>query len=237
MPNARLYRTGDLGRWREDGDLEYLGRRDYQVKIRGYRIELGEIESALKDIPGVSEAVVIAREQGGQKDLAGYVVSGSSARLQPDALKDLLRQRLPDYMVPAALVVLEKLPLTPNGKIDRNALPVPEFVSQNTGVSAALSATEQLVASIWRDVLGISGTGIEDNFFLLGGNSLLAIQVVARLRESLKVQVPVFVLFDQPTLKKLAEAIDSSEWPGIEENTRPAGEGLEHPASFAQERF
>jgi len=176
----RLYWTGDLARWRQDGELEYLGRLDHQVKIRGFRIELGEIEAALLDDWSVTQAVVVAREDSpGDKRLAAYVVGARGTAVDIGELRARLKQTLPDYMIPSAFVVLEALPLTPNGKIDRRALPAPEMQTASSGYVAPRTATEQVLASIWCEVLKVERVGIEDNFFALGGHSLLATLVTA----------------------------------------------------------
>jgi amino acid adenylation domain-containing protein len=200
-PGARLYRTGDLARWRQDGTVDFLGRIDHQVKLRGLRIELGEIESALRDQDGVTEAAVIVREDNpGDKRLVAYVVGTGTD------LKSALKETLPEYMVPAAFVELDALPLTPNGKLDRTALPAPvvtrdasaELVEPRTG-------TERLLAVIWKEILGVETLGIDDDFFDLGGHSMLATQVVARIRkESTGTRaVGVMDLFTHRTIRDL----------------------------------
>jgi len=206
-PGARLYRTGDRARCFPDGNLEFLGRVDHQVKIRGFRIELGEIEVALARHAGVREAVVLAREDvPGDKRLVAYVVPAGGEL--PD-LRDFLRQSLPDYMVPAAFVELEALPVTPNGKLDRNALPAPQWDHGETDEGAAPSTpTEQALAALWREILGVDHVGIHDSFFDLGGHSLLATQLVARIRESFHVEMPLRAVFQAPVLGELAAALD-----------------------------
>ncbi|WP_338082378.1 AMP-binding enzyme, partial [Agrobacterium deltaense] len=193
----RLYRTGDLGRWRRDGNLEFLGRADHQVKIRGFRIELGEIEAVLLSHPEVRQAVVVAHEdQTGDKRLVAYVVGEAS----PRDLRAHTLNTLPDYMVPAAFVPLETMPLTPNGKIDRAALPHP---NNDNGLARAdyiapRTPTEEILAAIWADVLQISQVGVNDNFFELGGNSLLAMRMVARVRSIFNIELPLRSLFEDP---------------------------------------
>jgi len=209
----RLYRTGDLGRYRPDGNVEFLGRSDHQVKIRGFRIEVGEIEVALAQHPAVREAVVIAREdRPGDKRLVGYVVPHQAPTV--GELRRFLKEQLPDYMVPSAFVMLEALPLTPNGKIDRRALPAPDstgiesesiFVASRTPVEAAL-------VGIWAEVLKLERVGIQDNFFDLGGHSLLATQVISRVRDAWGVEVPLRHLFEAPTVAGLAELIETILW-------------------------
>ena len=209
---GRLYRTGDLGRWRADGNVEFLGRADQQVKIRGYRIEPGEIEAALREYKGIKEAVVVAREQeSGEKQLIGYVVvkdeeSAPSAR----DLREHLQQRLPEYMVPSTFVPLKALPLTPNGKLDRKALSILEH--EELGLErryvAAKSPSEELLCGIWRKVLGLEKVGVEDNFFEMGGHSLLATQVISQIRQVFGVEMGVQQLFETPTIAELAQNLE-----------------------------
>ena len=211
----RLYKTGDLARWRPDGNLEFLGRIDHQVKIRGFRIELGEIESVLRKHPGLRESVVVVREdRPGDKRLAAYVVRKPESPIDADGLRHFARESLPEYMVPSVFVFLEGLPLTPNGKVDRKALPAPEHERRPDPQEFAepSSLVEEELAGIWREVLGIDRIGATDNFFELGGHSLLAIQVISRVREKLKVELPLFTLFDTPTIQQLARGLDSGEW-------------------------
>ncbi|HEX2092533.1 MAG TPA: phosphopantetheine-binding protein, partial [Longimicrobiaceae bacterium] len=199
---VRLYRTGDRVRWRTDGTLEYLGRLDEQVKVRGFRIEPGEIEARLAEHAGVREAVVLVREDApGDRRLVAYVVGGVEA----DALREHLRRSLPEYMVPAAFVVLEALPLTPNGKLDRKALPAPELVSAGASYVAPRRPLEAALAGIWAEVLGRVRVGVKENFFDLGGHSLLLVKVQARLRETLDREIPIVDLFRFPTVAALAE--------------------------------
>ena len=208
---ARLYRTGDLARLRADGNLEYLGRIDDQVKIRGYRIELGEIEQTLAAHPAVQSCAVLAREdEPGERRLVAYVVAAAAAQGEAQALHDFLRQRLPEFMVPAQIVFLGSLPLTPNGKVDRKALPVPgrddaaaarPFVSPRT-------ETETRLAEIWAGLLGIERVGIHDDVFDLGAHSMLAMRAVVRIREAFEVNLQLRNLFEQPTVAGLAELVD-----------------------------
>jgi amino acid adenylation domain-containing protein len=217
-PGARLYRTGDLGRFRADGRIEFLGRVDDQVKIRGHRIELGEIEAVLRKHPSVLDAVVIAREDvPGDRRLVAYLTaeSGAKAEAEPgalfqfDALRKHLRERLPEYMLPAAFVPLEALPLTPNGKIDRKALPAPDWGRPDLQKPfvAPRGPVEEALADIWQKLLGLERVGAEDNFFELGGHSLLATQVVSRMRETFGTEIPLRSLFERPTIAALAESI------------------------------
>ena len=197
----RMYRTGDLVRWRADGTLDYLGRVDHQVKIRGFRIELGEIESQLLALEGVQEAAVIARETASGKQLVGYVLARST--IDTASLKNALAKVLPDYMVPAQLIQLDKLPLTPAGKLDRAALPEPIWQSQS--YQAPQTDNERILAAIWAEVLGVERVGREDHFFELGGDSIVALQVVSRIRQQ-GLQLAPRELFQFPRLSALAKA-------------------------------
>jgi amino acid adenylation domain-containing protein len=211
-PGARLYRTGDLARYLPDGQIEFLGRIDHQVKIRGYRVELGEVEAALSKLPHVREAAVTARESApGQKQLVAYVVTSGQAALDTSVLRSQLKQHLPDYMVPAAFVCLDKLPLTPSGKVDRKSLPAPEdVVSPSTVTDPSerpwLPIQFQLV-QIWEEILGVKPVGIRDNFFELGGHSLLAVKMMDRVEEVTGQKLPVSTLFDDATIIHLADLI------------------------------
>ncbi|WP_095980634.1 non-ribosomal peptide synthetase [Melittangium boletus] len=205
----RLYRTGDLGRYLPDGDLEFLGREDFQVKVRGYRIELGEIETALSEHPAVRASVVVALgERRGHKRLVAYVVPRDGESPTVDALRDFLGQKLPDYMVPSTLMLLERLPLSSNGKVDRRALPAPEAQAAEARAhyEAPRSDTERVIAQAWQAVLGVAQVGIHDNFFDLGGDSVLMVQVLGRLRESMGAELSVVELFRYPTVSALAKA-------------------------------
>ncbi|CAO3408743.1 amino acid adenylation domain-containing protein [Azospirillum largimobile] len=212
---GRMYRTGDLARRRGDGVIEYVGRIDHQVKIRGLRIELGEIEAVLRGHPAVRDAVVVARDGAGGKRLVGYVAADADAEL-PRRLREHLGRDLPDYMVPAHILVLDRLPLTPNGKLDRKALPepAPDAGGQHMPPS---TATELALAEIWRGVLGVERVGAADNFFALGGHSLLATRVAARIRDGFAVELPLRALFEAPTLAELAARIDRKQAHGSDE--------------------
>ena len=213
---AKMYRTGDLARYQEDGNVEFLGRGDDQVKIRGFRIELGEIEAVLGKHAGVKQAVVLAREdESGEKRLVGYVVLQREASVSMEQLRGYLKEQLPDYMVPAAMVSLAKLPLNANGKIDRQALPAPEQAQSKTYVPPR-TPTEEVLAAIWSEVLRKDRISIKDNFFELGGHSLMATQIVSRVREQFKVELGLRVLFEKPTISGLAEAIVEAEQGGCE---------------------
>jgi len=215
---GRMYRTGDLARYRPDGAIEFLGRGDDQVKVRGFRIELGEIESALVEHPGVRQAAVLARqEENGQKRLVAYVVVRRDQVPGETTLREYLKERLPDYMMPSAFVVLDKLPLNANGKIDRRSLPAPEEVSSARAYVPPSSATEKVVAGIWEEVLQVKQVGVQDDFFKLGGHSLLATQVVSRVREHFKVEVSLRTLFEKPTVSALAEAVHVAQEDGTKQ--------------------
>jgi natural product biosynthesis luciferase-like monooxygenase protein len=211
--NGREYRTGDIVRWREDGVLEFLGRGDHQVKIRGHRVELAEVECVLASHPSVREAVVIARpDRSGSMRLLGYAVVDDAKDLDRVAdLRAYLARQLPDAMVPSVLTLVNTMPLTPNGKLDRSALPDPgQDVPAHT-VEAAGSATEQALIEVWRDVLGADRIGVTDNFFDLGGHSLLTIQLQVRLRERFAREVPITDLFRFPTVRALAAHLDGMD--------------------------
>ncbi|HEY0172389.1 MAG TPA: amino acid adenylation domain-containing protein [Pyrinomonadaceae bacterium] len=210
-PGARLYRTGDLVRYLPDGLIEFAGRGDFQVKVRGFRIEPGEIESALNSHTGVGEAVVAAHGDVGDKRLVAYVVAahgdGSAEQAALTAeLRRHLGERLPDYMMPARFVFLERMPLTPNGKVDRRALPAPAAARPDLGhpFVAPSTPTEEALAHIWSKVLGLDRVGVHDNFFELGGNSLSATQLVSQLRKSFDIELPLRALFEHPTVAALA---------------------------------
>lgn len=221
VPGARLYKTGDLGRYLPNGTIEFLGRIDNQVKIRGFRIELGEIEAALSQHPSVREVVIVARQnQSGdaesglcQRHLVAYVVPDVETVFQYPKLGDLrsfLQERLPDYMLPSAFVMLKALPLTPNGKIDRNSLPAPEQELEQTFV-APRNPIERVLADIWAECLDVERVGIHDNFFDLGGHSLLATQVIYKMREAFQINLPLRSLFDAPTVAGIAERIEKTK--------------------------
>ena len=218
-PQARMYRTGDLARYWPGGEVEFLGRGDDQVKIRGFRIELGEIEAVLAKQAGIRQAFVMAKEDAqGDKRLVGYVVGQRESTISADELKSALRQQLPDYMVPAAIVSLPKLPLNANGKIDRQALPEPEQVQAKAYVGPR-NAVEETVAGIWTEVLHRERVSIDDNFFDLGGHSLMATQIVSRIREKLRVELAIRTLFETPTISGLAEAIAMAQQEGACEDS------------------
>jgi amino acid adenylation domain-containing protein len=211
-PGCRLYVTGDLARYDEGGEIEFLGRLDHQVKIRGFRIEVGEIECALGEHPSVSTAVVLAREDvPGNKFLAAYIVPKAGSGPSIDELREFLKERVPDYMLPSGWLFLEKLPLTPNGKLDRRALPAPDRTSQQATVYIPpRTPTEEVIAEIWAAVLGVERVGVQDDFFDLGGHSLLVSQVLSRVRAIFDLEIPLGELVDSPTVEALAMTIDAS---------------------------
>ncbi|HSR69858.1 MAG TPA: amino acid adenylation domain-containing protein [Acidobacteriota bacterium] len=213
-PGRRMYRTGDLVRLRLDGNLDFIGRRDHQVKVRGFRIELGEIESALTDHEEVAAAVVTAPSRGpGEDGLVAYLVgrrdlSPRRQELVAASVAEALKERLPDYMIPAIMMWLEELPLTPNGKVNRAALPAPEAARQQS-FAAPRTQAESALAAIWSEVLGQDQIGIHDNFFGLGGHSFSAMQVISRVYRDLQVDLPLQTIFEQPVLADCASAIEA----------------------------
>ncbi len=234
-PGARLYQTGDLCRYRSDGNIEYLGRMDQQVKIRGFRIELGEIESALSRHPGIRESVVMAREdEPGNKRLAAYVVNREGSMPTVPELREHLLKQLPDYMVPAVFINLEQLPLTPNGKVNRQALPAPAGNRLGSGNDhvAPRTATEGTLAKIWGELLGVEKIGIHDNFFALGGHSLLAVRMMEEIRQQMKLNVPLRLLFQHPTIQELAKALESQSSGGKKPELVELNRGHSGPALY-----
>jgi amino acid adenylation domain-containing protein len=211
----RLYRTGDLVRWRDDGNLEFLGRIDHQVKLRGYRIELGEVEAAILAIPKVEQATVMLCGEDSQKFLVAYVVADQQAGLSGNSLRGHLKGELPDYMVPSAFVMLETLPLTPNGKIDRKALPAPTITSETEYVAPS-NEKEEILCAIFAEVLEVEKVGMGDNFFRLGGHSLLATQVVSRVRSLFNIELPLQAVFEAPTVSELLLKIEDYGLQGAE---------------------
>ena len=206
----RLYRTGDLGRFFADGNVEFLGRLDNQIKIRGFRVELGEIESVLRQHPSVATAVLVARtDSSGSKHLVAYVtVSRSERTPSVQELREFLRQKLPDFMMPTAVMLLERLPLTANGKIDQNALPQPALDREGLSFVAPRNETEQTIAEVWSAVLEVQSIGAHDDFFRLGGHSLLAMRVVSRLRSIFAMDIPVRVILEHGTVAAMADYIN-----------------------------
>ncbi|WDD36956.1 amino acid adenylation domain-containing protein (plasmid) [Nostoc sp. UHCC 0926] len=238
-----LYKTGDLARYLPNGEIEYLGRIDHQVKVRGFRIELSEIEAHLSQYPKVRETVVVVRsDETSSQRIVAYVVPQSQQTLTITELRDFLELKLPNYMMPAAFVMLEALPLTPNGKVDRKALPAPEVTQllSESDFIAPLTPTEEMLALIWAEVLGIEKVGIHNNFFTLGGHSLLATRVISQVRQVFQLDLPIRHLFEQPTIAGLAKDIEKAtkaglglEAPKIERISRSKN----LPLSFAQQRL
>ncbi|HEX6910893.1 MAG TPA: amino acid adenylation domain-containing protein, partial [Longimicrobium sp.] len=236
VPGARMYRTGDRARWLPDGTVEYLGRRDGQVKIRGFRIEPGEVAAVLHRHPAVTDCAVIVREDApGDRRLVAYVVGDADG----ETLREHLLRSLPEYMVPAAFVALDALPLTPNGKVDRRALPAPEFASGEDAYVAPRTPVEATLAALWAEVLRVERVGAADDFFRLGGHSLMAMRIVSRVRGVFGVELPVRDLFEGPTVAQLAERVEALRRGGakplppvvpLQRETAPR-------LSFAQERL
>ncbi|MFN2529808.1 MAG: amino acid adenylation domain-containing protein [Pyrinomonadaceae bacterium] len=238
-PNTRLYKTGDLARFTGNGNIEYLGRIDDQVKIRGYRIELGEIEAVLRQHSLVRQNVVIVREDNvGDKKLVAYVVMDDGEKQTSQELREFLRTRLPEYMLPAGIVQLNKLPLTPNGKVNRRALPAPDYDAEvQDAFVAPRNHTEELLARIWSEVLKVPRVGVNDNFFELGGHSLLAVSMISRVRDALSVDLKVRSLFEAPTVARLARTLDRSGKDASVPSITRVKRGPHLPLSFAQERL
>jgi amino acid adenylation domain-containing protein len=249
-PGERLYKTGDLVRYMPDGELELLGRMDFQVKLRGLRIELGEITAALKEHPLVEDAVVIAREdEPGDKRLAAYLVAGphdhaADSRSLAKSLRSALSEKLPDYMIPAAFVLLDALPLTPNGKVDRRALPRPQPIHLSSTEPTARPHTpaQELIAGIWSGVLGVASDalGVNDDFFELGGHSLLATRAASRIRNAFGVEMTPRAIFQNPTIASQAEFVERAVGGGRHVPTPPLParpRAATEPLSFAQQRL
>jgi aspartate racemase len=212
-PGARLYKTGDLARWRGDGVIEFLGRTDNQIKLRGYRIEPGEIENALKRQPDVLDSAAIVREDTpGDKRLVAYIVrkQGAKVELEHSALIAALKKSLPEYLVPSAIVALPALPRTPNGKLDRKALPPPHSQKPAESFVAPKTPFEEKIAAIWMNVLGLERIGMTDNFFDLGGHSLLGLRLVNQLREALGEHLALALVFETPTPAQMADFLQKN---------------------------
>ncbi len=239
---GRLYRTGDLARYRPDGVIECLGRVDGQVKIRGYRVELGEVESALLSHPEIREAAAAARDEStGEKRLVGYVVPRGAAPSEA-ALREWLKEKLPEYMIPSAFVVLDAMPMTPNGKIDRKALPDPDPAAADGPASYVppRGPIEEALVAIWSEVLGRSRVGVHDNFFEMGGHSLMAAQLLSRVRETFGVEPPLNDFFEAPTVSGLGRLVEDAFRSGVGFSLpplSPVGRDAPLPASYAQQRM
>ncbi|WP_219670591.1 non-ribosomal peptide synthetase, partial [Streptomyces bambusae] len=235
-PGSRMYRTGDLVRWTTDGELDYLGRADDQVKIRGFRIEPGEIETALLTHPGVAQSAVLVREdRPGDKRLVGYVVpTGPTTSVDPAELRAHVGATLPDYMVPAAVLVLDAFPVTANGKLDRRALPAPDFAGLSTG-RAPRTPRETLLAALFAEVLDLDSVTVDDSFFDLGGHSLLATRLISRIRTEAGAELTVRALFETPTVAALATTLDDAA--DARQALRPQDRPGEIPLSHAQRRL
>ena len=234
----RLYRTGDLGRYLKDGTIEFLGRADSQVKLRGYRIELGEIETALREHGAVEEAAVVMKEE----RLVAYVVPRAGTPVSSTQLRHYLKEKLPEYMLPGAIVPIEALPLNPNGKVDRSALPSLDagHLKLKSPSAAPKNPIEEILIAIWEEVLGLSEVGVEDDFFELGGHSLLATQIAARIRDRLGLELPLRSFFEKPTILRLASSIvgkgrDQTRLPPVRPVSQNQRKDL--PITSAQERL
>ncbi|HIK04822.1 MAG TPA: amino acid adenylation domain-containing protein [Trichormus sp. M33_DOE_039] len=217
---ARLYKTGDLARYLPDGNIEYLGRIDNQVKVRGFRIELGEIEATLNNHPQVKQAIAIVQgETSTDKRLVAYVAFNSEQQATPSELRQFLQQQLPEYMIPSVFVALDALPLTPSGKVDRRSLPSPSGINQSQLAIAPRDSLELQLTQIWSEVLGVDWVGIHDNFFEIGGHSLLAVRLMAQIQQKLRKQLPLASLFQNPTVEALAnllrQSTDASLWSSL----------------------
>jgi aspartate racemase len=236
-PGQRMYKTGDLGRWREDGTIEFAGRIDNQVKIQGYRIEPGEIETVLRIHESVNQVCVVPRsDEGGVKKLVAYVVPSENRTVSSQELRSFLAGKLPQFMVPALFLELKAFPLSPNGKVDRSALPAPVFAARSEhGDEARANGTEQTIATLWKRVLRLDHVGLDDNFFDLGGDSLLLVAVHSNLQKSLQMNIQVTDLFEFTTIRTLAKHLDgaTSAAPGISETQERARKQRE---AFALER-
>jgi acyl-coenzyme A synthetase/AMP-(fatty) acid ligase/acyl carrier protein len=210
---GKLYRTGDLARWLPDGNLEYIGRVDHQVKLRGFRIELGEIETAIEQLPQVRQAVVLVREDAPNNPrLTAYVTMSDTANIEIKELRAALTSRLPEYMIPSQWLFLNEFPLTPNRKVDRRALPAPENDAAESAMSAPpTTETEIKVAEVWQELLNRKHVGVNDNFFDLGGHSLLVVQLQRRLRKQLDCKITLIELFQRTTVSTIASYLDAQK--------------------------
>jgi hypothetical protein len=214
-----MYRTGDLARWLPEGVLEFVGRADDQVKVRGFRIEPGEVESVLNQAPGVSHAVVVVREDvPDDRRLVGYVVPAAGgarggASALAESVRDFAAQRVPEYMVPSALVVLDALPLTVNGKLDRRALPVPDYGAAGEPSREPTTERQRILCGLFAEVLGLEQVGVDDDFFDLGGHSLVVTRLVSRVRLVLGAEIDISSVFEAPTVAALDGELDKRPTP------------------------
>ena len=241
VPGARLYKTGDLARYLENGAIEFIGRIDQQVKLRGFRVELGEIESVISDYPGVREVALKVCGENEDRRLVAYVVTdGQREEFNVQQLREYVKRQLPEYMLPAAFVMLDQLPLSPNGKVDLLALPVPDQLSplMETAFAPARTPVEEMLSGIWAEILRVERVGVHDNFFELGGHSLLATRVISRVRKAFRIELPLRVVFETPTVAEMAEQIEKSHLDGGNIPPLAAREPDEEiPLSFAQQRL
>ncbi|MBI5301746.1 MAG: amino acid adenylation domain-containing protein [Chloroflexi bacterium] len=233
--SLRLYKTGDLARYLPDGNLEFIGRADDQVKVRGFRVELSEIEVTLEQHPTVKQAAVIARDDSGVNRLVAYVATDDGRPTTVD-LREFLRAKLPEYMIPSAFVVLDSLPTLPSGKVNRRALPAPEPIADEGAFVAPRTPIEEILAGLWANLLGVERVSIHDNFFNLGGHSLLATQVISRVRAAFNIELPLRALFESPTLAEFARQIENAQRAPAPSIQRGARDGR-LPLSFAQQRL
>ncbi|HEY6333954.1 MAG TPA: non-ribosomal peptide synthetase, partial [Blastocatellia bacterium] len=244
-PGERLYRSGDLVRRRPDGQIVFVGRNDDQVKVRGFRIELREVESAIRQYPEIADCAVVpfgagsasdgnSAEKSNDKHLIAYVVAREGLSPKVDEVRRFLARRLPDYMIPSGMVLIDSIPLTPNGKIDRARLPQPKQLRPDLGAEYALPSTqmEGILSKMWASVLGVDRVGINDNFFDLGGHSLVATQLVSRIREGFKIDLPVRTLFENPTVADLAVAVEEKVLAKIENLSDQEAEQMLQGISF-----
>ncbi|MBS1808496.1 MAG: amino acid adenylation domain-containing protein [Acidobacteria bacterium] len=212
-PESRLYRTGDLARYLPDGSIEFIGRKDHQIKLRGFRIELGEIEAALLAHPAIQDCLVVVANGQGEKRLLAYYVVASAPAPTVSELRDFMKQRLPDYMLPASFFKLDEMPLTPNGKVDRQKLPQPTlFTEPSQDVAQATDELEVQLTRIWEQVLNVKPIGVRDNFFALGGHSLIAVRLFTAIEKAFGQRLPLATLFQFPTIEQLAEVIRQQGW-------------------------
>lgn len=243
IDGQRFYRSGDVGRYLSDGNIVFMGRIDDQVKVRGFRVELGEVQRALRAHAGVRDAVVIARaDDGGDKALFAYIVGDKTSPLSLSALRRELKEQLPEYMIPAAFVLLDEIPLTTNGKLDLKALPKVDrtTLQPDETFSPPRTATEKIVADIWANVLGLPQVGATDNFFQLGGHSLLATKAVSQIKQTFKLEVPLLALFESPTVREFSAVVEARQRGNYHLDEMPIGTVSRDgnlPLSFAQQRL